>query len=366
MILLWFVFINLINAFSLTYLFDRTSYELPEKASIGFRHFWVPFLNFDGRNYLKIVLDGYEQGYVPDLKVFFPVFPLLVRVFSLNLTINPIVAGLSISLVFFVASVFMLDLLMRQDREIPASRFKAILFLFLFPTRFYFLSFYSESVFLFLVLSFFFFLNRNDFWAASVIALVASATRITGLALIVPLIWNAWQHYRITRKIAWPLLMSPLGFLMYAVFIQITAGSASGIILSQKNWNKPIGWKGPVVAVSDGFKKFIFGSQATTGNIFNRSMEVIEFVFAVALIVFVFVSFKKIKFSYWLYFLLSIALIFFSGVLSSVHRYSLVLFPVYIYLGKTIPKKYFFPYCFFSFILLIYLASLFFRGYWVA
>jgi len=195
---------------------------------------------------------------------------------------------------------------------------------------------------------------------------LATATRIAGLALIPAIVWEAYREYRVTKKIPISIVLAPLGFIFYSTYIQIISGNALLIITQQKNWNKPVGILGPWFALKDGFSKAFFGSEFSRHNPLSHFIEQVEFVSIIFIIVVIITSIKKMRFSYWLYIFFSTALILFSGVLSSVHRYLVVLFPIYIYLVKVIPKKYFLFLCFIFVLLLLVLSCLFLRNYWVA
>ena len=366
MFLIWFIFINLLNPLSLKFLFDRTSYELPKNITLNFRHIFVPWLNFDGRNYLEIATQGYNPNFRIELRVFFPLFPLLIRLLSLNLLLNPIIVGLTISFFAFLGAIFMFDELLKNDQINEKDRRKTILFMLLFPTSYYFLGFYTESIFLLLTLLIFYFLNKKNFLLASIFTAITTATRITGLALLPVIFHEGYNQYKKSKKFPLSIIIAPLGFVMYSLYLQLTTGNALAIILMQKNWDRPMGIFGPFIALYDGLNKFIFASPLTQGDFFGHSMEVLEFLFAVFYIFLLINSFKKVKFTYWLFMLFSAVPIFFSGALSSIQRYMVILFPIYIYLTKKTNNKYFYLICFCFLILLIYFTSLFLRGYWVA
>lgn len=365
-LLSWVILLNVVNIISNFLIFDKTSYELPSGISLSFRHILVPWLNFDGRNYLQIVNKGYDLGYLTELRVFFPLYPLLIRILSVNNFLNPIIIGLSVSLISLITSLFILNKLLTLDGFKRKDRERLILLILLFPTSFYFLAYYTESLFFLLVVSFFYFLNKKQFFISSVIAFLATATRITGLALLPILFYRAYKEFKDSRKINWSILISPFGFIFYLIYVQLISGDFLSVILKQKEWKRPIGLLGPWYALKDGFVKFIFGSKVTQLDFFGRSMEVVEFIFVVFLIYVIIHSYKKIKFDYWLYLFFSSLPIFFSGALSSIHRYMLVMFPIYVYLFKVIPRK-FIMYAYIVFlILLIYFSALFLRNYWVA
>src|SRR3972149_3002413 len=174
--LFWFFLIVLINKLSAGFIPDRTSYELPFRIPATFT--MAPFLNMDGRHYLDIACNGYFVKGGFDLRVFFPVYPLLIKAFSLNCSLNPIIVGLLISAVSFLASLYLLARMLSKD-----IRFKTLLLLIFFPTSFFFAAYYTESVFFLFTLLFFWFVEKKKYIAASMFAALASGTRLLGVAL---------------------------------------------------------------------------------------------------------------------------------------------------------------------------------------
>src|SRR5258708_2836840 len=107
---IWFVLLNVMNKMSFGVLPDATSYELPRGSTVASRFWIVPWLNFDGRNYLKIATDGYSASPKKfNLRVFFPLYPMLIKILSFNLFINPIMVGLAISSISFLVSLFVFN-----------------------------------------------------------------------------------------------------------------------------------------------------------------------------------------------------------------------------------------------------------------
>lgn len=364
--IIWFLVLNALNILSSRVLFDSTSYELPGNITISPRHVFVPWLNFDGRNYLEIAAYGYNHPYRLDLRVFFPLYPLLVRIISLDFHFYPVLAGLMISFFSFLGSLFVFHKLLKLDGFAKKERDRALLLLLLFPTSFFFLAFYTESLFLLLAMLTFYFLKKKDFLRASIFTALATATRVTGLALIPGVLWEAYQSYKKTKKVSFSVLLTPLGFVFYMIYTQLTSGNALSIIQSQKDWNRPIGILGPFYAFKEGLLHAVYGSSLGRLNPVVHFIEQVEFVAALSILIFLAVSFRKIKTSYWLYAFSSAVFMFFSGILSSVPRYVIVLFPLYSYLAKKLPGKIYYAICVLFFILLVILASLFLRGYWVA
>lgn len=365
-VFVWLILLNLVNVVSSRLIFDKTSYELPKGVSLSMRHLTVPWANFDGRNYLKIVLDGYDPNYYLDLKVFFPAYPLLIRILSFNLSLNPVVAGLFASLMFFVAALVMIDKVLSIDKTKANERYRTILLILAFPTSFFFVSLYTESLFLFLAVTSFYFMRKRNFVLASIFVAIATATRITGLALIPPLLWESYIAYREKGRIPWWVLVSPLGLAFYGAYLYSISGEFFAFMVGQNHWNRSIGLLSPYNAFKEGLANALYGSQITRHDFIGRSMEVFEVAFAMLFVALLAISFRKIRFLYWLYGVGCAIPVFFSGILSSVHRYIIVVFPLFFFLVKSMPKKYFYAWLTISSILLAYMAALFLRGYWVA
>jgi len=181
--------------------------------------FWQ-WANFDGVHYLTIAQKGYlDTGFI---QAFFPLYPLGVRYLT-AIWQNYLISGLLLSHVCFLAALVVFYKLLRLDYS-PNISFKSLVFLICFPTSFYFAAFYSESLFLLLVLLSFW-LMRQKRWLVSAICIsLASATRLVGLFLIPALIWEFWQAeksaiWRSKLKIV-NLLIAPLGWLAYSLYLK--------------------------------------------------------------------------------------------------------------------------------------------------
>jgi len=362
--LYWLFFLFLVNKFSIFIIPNRTSYELPPDLTVPRRSVFLPWLNFDGRNYLDIVLQGYFTKGQFDLRVFFPLYPLLIKFFSLNLILNPVIIGLLISwFAFLTGSLLFYRLLKEEERENIA--FKSFLLLLLFPSSFFFLAFYTESLFFLLVILAFWFVREEKFLLASITAALASATRIVGLALFPALLWEGYQVLRKKKKFPLSIFVAPLGLLIYLGYTWWATGVALTIFSKHQAWARPIGFLGPYFAIKDWIVKVLAGPQTIYDSPFVYPVIVIELATAIFVAIIIFLSFRKIKISYWIYLLASFIIILLRGVLSALPRYALVLFPMYVYLGKTFSKRALVVWGFVSLFFLMIFSALFLRGYWV-
>lgn len=364
---MWILLLNGLNKVSFQFLTDYTSYELPKNYSVEARFWIVPWLNFDGRNYLKIATDGYDSSQKKfNIRVFFPFYPLLIRILSFNLLFSPIVIGLLISLFSILTSIFIFNRLMILEKIREINRSKILLLFFLFPTSFFYLSYYTESLLLLLTLLTFFFLKERKFMLASISAALASGTKVLGLALFPVILWEAYQSYKSTKRVPISILIAPLGFILYSLYNYFLTGNLFLALQGHGDWGRHIGVLSPINAFSESFWKVLYGSDLSRHNIFIRSIEALEFFSAVFLIFMLIVSYKRLKLSYWLYLLFSTMIVFFSGSIGSLPRHLILLFPIHIVLAKILPIKFYYIIGIVFFILLTYLTSLFLRGYWVA
>lgn len=141
--------------------------------------FWVRWANWDGGHFRGIA----ENGYINSFQVvFFPLYPLMIRMLSL-IGIPSLWSGLLISNLSLIAALFFLyKLVLLNDQESTAK--KAVLVTLAFPTAFYFGTAYSESLFLFLVVASFYYARKKSWLTALILAGFASVTRLIGLSII--------------------------------------------------------------------------------------------------------------------------------------------------------------------------------------
>lgn len=157
-----------------------------------------PLARYDSGWYLRIAERGYGappgEGERSE-HVFFPLYPLLVAGISRALSVDAFAAGLAVS----VAATFAAALLFAEEgrRRMEATGARhALLFLLLFPTAFFLIAMYAESLFLLLALLAFASIERRRLVAAAVFGLLAGLTRAPAVALCLPLAIAAREALR--------------------------------------------------------------------------------------------------------------------------------------------------------------------------
>jgi hypothetical protein len=156
----------------------------------------APAARWDAAWYLVIA----HYGYRPDLgsltgsrTAFFPLYPLGVRGLS-DLGLAPVIAGVLLSCAALAAGLYCLHRLMTLEvtrLRLPsggeAARLVVLLSAFA-PMAFYFSAVYSESLYFALSLGVFLCARRGRWAIAATFGALATTTRSTGVALLVPLL----------------------------------------------------------------------------------------------------------------------------------------------------------------------------------
>ena len=147
---------------------------------------------FDANWYLKIAQRGYSGD--DGSPVYFPLYPLLIRIVS-TVVGNAMLATLLISNLSLIGALAMLYRLSDALFGAPSAR-RTIAYWLLFPTAFFMLAAYTESLFLFLALVAFDCARRDKWILAALFGVLAALTRLQGVLLIVPLVWMWWVQNR--------------------------------------------------------------------------------------------------------------------------------------------------------------------------
>jgi hypothetical protein len=202
---------------------------------------------WDALHFLTISYDGYSEGSqvigTPEehRAAFFPLYPGTVHVlsgFGTSLAATLVMAYAVSMACFFGALVLLHRLTTIEIGERYAT--PTLLLLSFFPTALFFGIPYSESMFLLLAVAAFL-AARTGHWAiAGVVLALASAARVPGLLLVVPVLllylygprtdrepdFDAGRRprYRVRPDLAW-LLLAPLGLAAFSLYLHLTLGN---------------------------------------------------------------------------------------------------------------------------------------------
>ncbi len=333
--------------------------------------FLYPWANFDGIHYLSISAFGYTNN-----GGFFPLYPLLIRslssLFGTGQAFGQIqfFSGLFISnLAFFLALLVFYKLIKLDFSEKTA--FLSILFLLIFPTSFYFVSIYTESLFLLFALLSFYYARKNYWLKASLFAMLLTATRLVGIGIFPVLIYMFFKQEKI-KKItdffpkSLSLLIAPLGLIIYIIFNWLKWNNPFYFIFAQGQFANNRSVDQLVLFPQTIFRyfKLLFNLPASQYEWWIALLELAIFFWA--LVLFYFALKKKINFSYILFSAFCFLIPASSGTFSGLPRYVLSLFPLFIVLSIVLKFKTRIVYLSLSGILLFILLMFFSKGYFVA
>ena len=298
------------------------------------------FAKWDGPHYMYIAQNGYTtQGDPANFIVFFPLYPLLVRLITFDFAyVN--LSGLVISNISSLIAVIYLFKLAKLDYNDSVAK-KTILFLSVFSTAYFLSAVFTEGLFLATVTASLYY-ARNAKWAfASILGLLASLTRIAGLLLLPVLIveyihQKEWKIKATDLKITWTILPA-IGFLTYLLInYQVTGSPFTFIEIERTHWSETLN---PI----DG----LLGAAGwSTNGTYPNSLMIgyAQIIFAALGLTMVMMGFiaaykHKLRPSYAVYMLLIWMLAVSTSFWISIPRYVLSMFPMFMFFAVLSRKK---------------------------
>lgn len=363
-VFLWRVFITLVSIVGILLVPFKDSFPYRNEIlkPFGSPVFWS-WGNFDGVHYLNIAREGYFAEFS---QAFFPVFPLLIRYLNIFFQ-NHLATGLFLSHVSFVFFIYYLYKLILLDHDKYVAK-KAILALILFPTSFYFVSLYTESFFMLLVVGSFYAFRTKRQTLGIILAAIASSTRIVGIFLLPALLYEKYislpknQNKNFVHYL--PFAFIGLGLFSYMAHLYINYGDALYFLHAQPSFGA--GRSDKLILLYQVIYRYIkmLFTVYPLSLVFLTVVQ--EFVSSIFFLFLLLKGVLKGRFSYYIFSFLAFITPTLTGTFSSMPRYVLVLFPAFILIGQTKNRLLFQAYIIVSVILLIINTILFTRGYWVA
>ena len=288
----------------------------------------------DVAHYMDLARDGYlHQPF--DIQnsrsikfAFFPLHPLLLWLVS-HVTKDVMLAGAALSnLYFFIALVFLHKLTLAFGYDLQAAR-RTIFYIAAFPVSYFFSVPLTEPLFLMLTVASFYAARREHWWAAGILGAFASATRVTGVLLLPALLILSWQQYRslkikqVAGKVI-GLALVPVGLLAYMFYSWWLSGNAWAFKDAVAAWGrKPGFFLGPL------FRYLIHPHtviEPWNFNLLNAGSALLAFVCIYFLL-------RRREWALAAYASLGLLIALSSGMLQSLDRYTMVLFPIFMALA---------------------------------
>jgi hypothetical protein len=271
-----------------------------------------------------------SEGYAEDdgRAAFFPGFPLLVRAATTLTGGHVLAATLVVSNLAFVAALVVLHALTTLEYGVSVAR-RAVVLAAFFPTAFFFLAPYSESLFLLCALMALWFARQGTWWAAGIAGACAAFTRVIGVVLLPSLAAEAFlRHREQDRRLAPGVIAAAATLLGPALYFAWWAarGEASAPIEAQAVWGRELTF--PLITLGSALALGIRGVSSRMGRYWTADV----LVSAAALVPLTW-RWRSIRAPYLVYAALA-ALVplcypLSARPLSSFPRLALIVFPVY-------------------------------------
>jgi Gpi18-like mannosyltransferase len=323
---------------------------------------------WDAPHYVVIAENGYTAvGENRYFIVFLPLYPFMIRLAAAAVG-NYELAALTVSNLASLFACFYLYKLARIDYS-ESTALKSVFFFSIFPTSYFLIAGYTESLFLLLAIGSFYYARKAKWSMAGVLGALAAATRMTGLVLVPSLLWeyHAQNAEHPKPPVAQRLKdlmyigMIVLGFLLYLAVNYWVFGTPFAFIgMQQEHWFRQLAppWEGLVEAFWAIFWR------EPSGKLMVGGAELIFGIFGLVCIMYAVGS--RLHPSYTIYMLFTWLMAASTRFWLSMPRYTLSLFPLFMIFALVADKRQEWHYVmtiafslFFSFFLI-----LFTQGYW--
>jgi hypothetical protein len=301
--------------------------------------------NWDGQWYLGISRLGYTTG---QSTAFFPLYPVFVRGLAPLFAHSSLIAGVALSVAFFVAAMYLLYRLIVIDYG-PRVAAWTVVFASLFPTSFFFQAVYTESLFLLTTVACLFFARREQWLWAGLAGFCAALTRNTGVLLLLPMtmFYFGARDGKLRfqdRQLAWFALV-PTGLLVWMGYLQIRFGDPFAFLKAQAHWGRSL--SAPWITLDHGLVRGVAGIATLVrhglgtpkpdphGTVIIPVVlpDALALVVLVAIVVVLALTARTLKRPYLMYTIAALVVPLFSATsrqpLFSLPRFVLVMFPVF-------------------------------------
>jgi hypothetical protein len=155
--------------------------------------------------------------------------------------------------------------------------------------------------------------------------------------------------------------VSFLPFIIYCTFLSMSQDNFLAFVDHEQLWHRHLTtpWTSPITYFKSLVEVGIF-------QLGGRAQTLIEFLFFVMFSVLLVFSYFKLRISYTVFFAICLILPLSTGTLTAIHRYGLIIFPIFILLALIKNETYLQIWMYFSLTMLGFLTVLYINSYWVS
>lgn len=304
----------------------------------------------DSRHYLYLAENWYAStGSEALLIVFFPLYPILVRLFHFIFN-NYLVSGLFVSNVCAVLAGYLFYELALLDMD-RKSAVRSLKFLCILPAALLLSAPMSDSLFLLLSLGCMYLIRKKQFALAGIVGFFAAFTRMPGVILLVPAVFELAseilrdiRHEERGSRFLWhcignaaSLLLIPLGLCLYLyINFYVTGNALQFTVVQSEHWGQNLNWFFNTAAYQADHAAQCIANREFTTLIGLWAPNILFFFGALSLVA---GAQNKLRPSYVAYFVAYFVATMGATWLLSAPRYLVVCFPVAMALGKLTEKK---------------------------
>jgi len=320
--------VNRALIFLIAYLAYRGIVDRSVDFITPFREIWG---KWDTRHYLNIAANGYQvEGEERMLLVFYPLYPLAIRLFHLVIE-SYFWSAIAVSLTSLIAATYFLSRLVLFESSDAVLARDSVKYLLIFPFSFFLSAAYAESLFLLLTILTFYFCRRDQWLPAGIAAMLAALTRNQGVLLLLPLgievicrsRFDKASRMILIKRSACALLVL-VGFGIYLCINKWLSGDWFAFVKYQtENWHNNFGFFADNMEI--GFRR-IFGP----GVRWVLGTWLPEFCVFFVAATFLAASARKLAPSYIVYAVAYLVISYSPTLLLSGSRYVAALFPLFI------------------------------------
>lgn len=314
----------------------------------------------DSPHYLYLAEYGYTAvGEQAKLIVFYPLYPLCIRIFNLFFQ-NYLVSGIVVSNLAFMASCCVLYQLLRLDYSENQSICGVALML-VAPFSMFYSAVFTESVFLLTTLLCLYFLRtKKPIWMA-IFGFLACLSRTQGVLLflcaLVVVAKDLWKQRKFSARLLLCSLLIPIGFFVYLLMNKLLFGNWFQYLTFQaaEPWYNTAQWFGKTLSYSYDMAH----SYPGLANIIYWPQLILFFIGTLTIF---FGLFKKVRTEYLVYLGAYIFTCYTHGWLISGSRYMCACIPLYIVFASVKNKYVRYGILAVSFALCLFYTTLWLRG----
>jgi hypothetical protein len=349
--------------------------------------YWLRvWANFDGFHYMRVAYRGYFTFNLP----FFPLYPFMIRSFIELIPGNSyyLLTGLIISHLTFICALIIMIRLLKVDKKLHHLGF-FLMVLFLFPTSFYYGAVYNDSLFLMFAVLCIYFSRKNHWVYAGIAGALATLTRLNGLALTIYVVFEyltsdtekipkTWDFKRLwtavktkfSPKQIWDsriyaVSLIPLAYIGFLTYIQIKFGDWRLIHKAMAAWDQD-----KVTFPLQVFWRYIKILTLNSPGERTYWVAMVELGFVLFYTFMLWVSWRKIRLSYWILIAISFLIPSLTGTFAGMPRYALHLYPFFLaittFFAEEEPPYAQWIYFIISIAMLFMCLTFYTRGYFIA